>query len=244
MTGDTGITEQREPGEMANPASALAIISAELMETIRNAHLAVEDCVDGRGGSPALVRAGELLHQARGALQMAETYGAALLAEEMELACKYLASLRAGKGREDGLDALTRSMVQLPVYIEKLLSGGRDMALVLLPILNDLRAARGQPLLSEGTLLLLNLSPKRDEARSIERTGDGQDPVLLARRLRPKFQLALLGWIQGGDSGRHLKTLSEVADAIESAASRKSAKRLSSGSLSASAPSNRTSSSA
>ena len=66
-----------------------------------------------------------LLHQARGALQLAETYGAALLAEEMELACKYLAALRPGKGREDGLDALTRAMVQLPSYIERLL-GDRD----------------------------------------------------------------------------------------------------------------------
>ena len=66
-------------------------------------------------GPAALVRAGTLLHEARGALQISETYGAALLAEEMELACKYLAALRAGKGREDGLDALTRAMVQLPI---------------------------------------------------------------------------------------------------------------------------------
>ena len=124
------------------PMSGLAIIADELMETLRNAHLALEDCVDGRGGSAALVRAGELLHQVRGALQMTETYGAALLTEEMELGCKYLAGLRAGKGREDGLDALTRAMVQLPVYIERLLGGGRDIALVLLPMLNDLRAAR------------------------------------------------------------------------------------------------------
>ena len=57
------------------------------METIRNAHLALEDCVDGRGGTAALIRAGELLHQASGALRMTETYGAALLVEEMELAC-------------------------------------------------------------------------------------------------------------------------------------------------------------
>ena len=108
-------------GEFA--ASALAIVSQELMETIRNAHLALEDCVDGRGGSAALVRCGQLLHQISGALKLTETYGAALLAEEMEAVCAYLANLRAGKGREDGLDALTRSMVQLPIYIERLIGG-------------------------------------------------------------------------------------------------------------------------
>ena len=220
MTGDTGISEEREQGEITGPVNALAIISSELMETIRNAHLAIEDCVDGRGGSQALIRAGALLHQARGALQLAETYGAALLAEEMELACKYLAALRPGKGREDGLDALTRSMVQLPSYIDRLLGGGRDIALVLLPMLNDLRAARGEPLLSEGTLLLLNLSPSRSQTAMAKPQADGQDPVTVARRLRPKFQLALLGWIQGGNARHHLETLSKVTAALENSATR------------------------
>ena len=136
-----------------------------------------------------LKRAGELLHSAWGALYLSETYGAALLVEEMELACDFLSRLKSGKGREDGLDALTRSMVQLPIYIESLLGGGRDIALVLLPMLNDLRAARGEPLLSEGTLLLLNLSPSRSKEKK-ERQGSGEDPVLVARRLRPKYQLA------------------------------------------------------
>src|SRR5690606_5362028 len=130
------------------------------------------------------------------------------------------AGLRPGKGREDGLDALTRSMVQLPVYIERLLGGGRDIALVLLPILNDLRAARGQPLLSESTLLLLNLSPSRRTDGRAPRDADGENPVSVATRLRPKFQLALLGWIQGGDSKRHLETLSAVAGALERASTR------------------------
>jgi chemosensory pili system protein ChpA (sensor histidine kinase/response regulator) len=143
-----------------------------------------------------------------------------LLAEEMELASKYLAALRPGKGREDGLDALTRSMVQLPSYIERLLGGGRDIALVLLPMLNDLRAARGEPLLSEGTLLLLNLSPSRSQAAMAKPEADGQDPITVARRLRPKFQLALLGWIQGGDTRLHLETLSKVTAALENSATR------------------------
>ncbi|MEM8816225.1 MAG: Hpt domain-containing protein [Pseudomonadota bacterium] len=220
MTAESGIHQQQSmDGE--SPVRALAIVSEELMDSIRNAHLALEDCVDGRGGAPALLRSGELLHQVRGALQITETYGAALLAEEMELACRYLASLREGRGREDGLDALTRAMVQLPVYIERLLGGGRDIALVLLPMLNDLRAARGEPLLSEGTLLLLNLSPSRSDEPGGNRGGSGEDPVRVAKRLRPKFQLALLGWIKGGgDSTRHLETLSNVAAALENSATR------------------------
>src|SRR5690606_20762364 len=113
----------------------------------------------------------------------------------------------------------TRAMVQLPAYVERLLGGGRDIALVLLPMLNDLRAARGQPLLSEGTLLLLNLSPSR-QAGDGKREAGGEDPVRVAAKRRPKFQLALLGWIQGGDEQKHLQTLSAVMEALEKCATR------------------------
>ncbi|MFQ5982308.1 MAG: hypothetical protein ACE5KS_02925, partial [Woeseiaceae bacterium] len=74
MSAESPIQEQftdKGSGEFA--ASALSIVSQELMETIRNAHLALEDCVDGRGGSAALVRSGQLLHQVSGALKITET---------------------------------------------------------------------------------------------------------------------------------------------------------------------------
>ena len=221
MSSQSGIDNGPEiDNTVEASANVLAVVSLELMETIRNSHLALEDCVDGRGGTAALVRCAQLLNQTSGALKITETYGAALLAEEMEAVCGYLATLRAGKGREDGLDALTRAMVQLPIYIERLLGGGRDIALVLLPMLNDLRAARGQPLLSEGTLLLLNLSPQSKPATRGAHEASGEDPVFVARKLRPKFQLALLGWIQGGSNARHLDTLANVVRALEISANR------------------------
>ncbi|MGB5246071.1 MAG: Hpt domain-containing protein [Woeseia sp.] len=196
----------------------LNIVSQELTETIRAAHLALEECVDGRGGNAALASCASLLHTVRGALRLTETYGAALLAEEMEAVCTHLARVKESPGRDEGLDALTRAMVQLPAYIERLLSGGRDIALVLLPLLNDLRAVRGKPLLSEGTLLLLNLSPSQQSVDQRERTTSGEDVVRVALRLRPRFQLALLGLIKGGNSPKHLKTLGEVAEKLEHAA--------------------------
>jgi chemosensory pili system protein ChpA (sensor histidine kinase/response regulator) len=220
MSSQSGIQEPPADHRIAVTAvNPLAIVSQELMATIRNAQAALEECVEGRAGSTALARSGQLLHQVSGALKITETYGAALLAEEMEAVCSYLANLRPGKGREDGLEALTRAMVQLPVYVERLFAGGRDIALVLLPMLNDLRAVRARPLLSEGTLLL-NLSPNRKQAEQTERETNGEDPVVVAAKLRPKFQLALLGWIKGIDTARHLKTLSSVIDALERCATR------------------------
>ena len=82
-----------------------------------------------------------------------------------------------------------RAMVQLPGYLERVLAGGRDLALVLLPLLNDLRAVRGSALLSEGTLLLLNLKSDRQAQPTSPAPGEAPlSPAQWARRLRSRFQ--------------------------------------------------------
>ncbi len=218
MSGKTDSRKQASNSSVT--MRALGLVSDELLETIRAAHLEIEECVDGRGGNAALMRASELLHQVRGALRMTESYGAALLTEEMEAVCAHLVKLRTPAGRDEGMDALTRAMVQLPAYIERLMGGGRDIALVLLPLLNDLRAVRGQPLLSEGTLLLLNLSPSQRTGDKKTRKTSGEDPAVVAAKLRPRFQLALLGLIKGGNATQHVKTLAAVAARLEASANR------------------------
>ena len=100
----------------------------------------------------------------------------------------------AGKNQAEGLDALMRAMVQLPSYLERVLAAGATCALVLLPLLNDLRAVRGSALLSEGTLLLLNLQARTSRrARPPARRRTALTVAQWARQLRPRFQLGLLG---------------------------------------------------
>ena len=202
-----------------NAALSLYVVSDELNQTLSRARLALEDAVEQRNSQDALRRCAASMHEARGVLQMVEVYGAALLAEEMEAAASHLAEFRPGSpGHDDGLDALTRSMVQLPVYLERMLAGGRDIALVLLPLLNDLRAVRGKPLLSESTLLLLNTRTATEAGALPARQPSGEDVLALAQKLRPAFQLALLGWIKGQNTSEHLGKLTRVADALERAA--------------------------
>src|SRR5215217_765805 len=107
----------------------------------------------------------------------------------MEQVTSYLLTTAAErKNQAESLDALMRAMVQLPSYLERVLAGGRDLALVLLPLLNDLRAVRGSALLSEGTLLLLNLKSDQ-QARPVAASSD-EPPLTVeqwSRRLRAKF---------------------------------------------------------
>src|SRR6185369_14571517 len=108
-----------------------------------------------------------------------------------------------------------RAMVQLPGYLERVLAGGRDLALVLLPLLNDLRAVRG------GTLLVLNLKSER-QAQPHDGTA-GEPPMTVeqwARRLRARYQVGLIGWIRGERVEQHLETLAKVAQKLEQIATR------------------------
>jgi chemosensory pili system protein ChpA (sensor histidine kinase/response regulator) len=206
---------------MAEPiAQPLVWVSQELATTLSEARIALEDFAERPEHSARLADCAELIHQAQGALRIVEVYGASLLAEEMEQLARYLVeNVSKAHQQDEGLDALSRGIVQLPAYMDRVLSGGRDIPLVLLPILNDLRAARGKPLLSENTLLLLNLPSDRQLlARGARPQASGEDIVELARRLRPRYQAALLSWIRGERPDSSLAVIADVAGSLERAA--------------------------
>ena len=174
---------------------------------ITEARTALESYVEQPDNAALLERCVGDLHQVQGVLRLLEIYGAALLAEEMEHVARYLLeTYRERKNQAESLDALMRAMVQLPSYLERVLAGGRDLALVLLPLLNDLRAVRGNALLSEGTLLLLNLKSDRQAQPTAPTPGEAPLTVAQwARRLRARFQTGLVGWIRGERSNRTSK---------------------------------------
>ena len=199
--------------------ASLQLVVREISSELNEARTALEAFAENTGDRGALHRFVAHVHLARGALRLVEVYGGALLGEEMEHVARYVdGHSRDGKVDLDALDALMRAMEQLPAYVDRVASGGRDVPLALLPLLNDLRAVRGSALLSEGTLLLLNL--RSDEpARPAGVDATGQSVVELARKLRPRFQLALLGWIRGEHVQQNLSVLADIAVQFESAAS-------------------------
>ena len=198
----------------------LQLVGGELAITLNDARAVLEQFAEGDGSPQLLERCAALLHTARGVLQITETWGASLLAEEMEQTCRHLLKHRRDGQTEDGIVALSRAAVQLPGYVDRIRDGSRDVPLVLLPLLNDLRAARGRPLLSESTLLLLNIAPgAMSEPVAPPRAPSGEDATLLAKNLRPRFQLALLGWIRGDAGSDTLARLQDVAGRLEAASS-------------------------
>jgi len=198
----------------------LHTVAREIGVSLGDGRAALEAHVEQPGNMEPLERCRHELHQVQGVLRLLEIYGAALLAEEMEQVARYLISLGTErKNQDEALDALMRSMVQLPGYLERVLAGGRDLALVLLPLLNDLRAVRGSALLSEGTLLLLNL--KSDRQAQPAAPAPGEPPLSVgqwARRLRARFQTGLIGWIRGERIEQNLEIMAAVSTRLEQVA--------------------------
>ncbi len=203
-------------------SQTLDFVGRELNVTLTDARTALENYVEQQGNAALLERCTQELHRVQGVLRVLEIYGAALLAEEMEQVAAYLlATVGERKNQAESLDALMRAMVQLPSYLERVLAGGRDLALVLLPLLNDLRAVRGSSLLSEGTLLLLNL--KSDQQAQPVATTAGESPMTVeqwARRVRARYQVGLIGWIRGERIEQNLDILAAVAQKLEQIATR------------------------
>src|SRR5213080_4162783 len=208
---------------MAEVASqTIDLVGREVSATLAEARSALESYVEQPDNAQLLETCAQQLHQVQGVLRVLEIYGAALLAEEMEHVAQYLLATHSErKSQAESLDALMRAMVQLPSYLERVLAGGRDLALVLLPLLNDLRAVRGNALLSEGTLLLLNL--RSDQQAQPQAASPGEPALTVeqwARRVRARYQVGLIGWIRGERVEQNLAILGAVAHKLEQIATR------------------------
>ncbi len=212
---------------MSARSESFHVVGEQIAATLRDAHLALESYAEGEPNPRELQNCADLLHSVRGALNVASVYGAGLLAEEMEITCLFMQeSGNTDASVNEGIEALSRAMVQLPAYVERIVEGGMDIPLVMLPLLNDLRAARGKPLLSESTLLLLNGAPLAEAGIELPLQPSGEDISEQLGKLRPQFQLGLLGWIKGTEANKNLLRMSLVIEKLEQAAAVQAAYRL------------------
>ena len=123
--------------------TTLSWVKRELDETLGQAREALEAYVDDPADTQLMRDCTRCLHQVHGTLRMVELYGAAMVVEEMESLAEAVVADKVDDANE-AYSVLMRGMVQTPDYLERVQSGHRDIPVVLLPLLNDLRAARGQ----------------------------------------------------------------------------------------------------
>ncbi|MEB6590142.1 Hpt domain-containing protein [Pseudomonas asiatica] len=131
---------------------ALAWTKAAMLDCLGQARQALERFAGEPGDLSMLAFVVDNLHQVHGCLRMLELRGATRLAEELELFAKALADGQVSP-RGDCLGALFRGLEQLPSYLERLRGARHDLPLVMLPLLNQLRACRGEEPLAQASLI-------------------------------------------------------------------------------------------
>jgi len=194
--------------------TTLQWVKPELDDTLSIAREALESYVDNPGKRDYMRTCADHLHQVQGTLQMVELYGAAMVSAEMEALAVALLEGHVAQ-REEAYAALMRGLMQLPDYLERLSSGHRDVPVVLLPLLNDLRASRGEEALTESAMFRPNLDaflPEQAPAAMSEAYAEAHRAEFADLRLR--FQQQLLGWFRGQNAAAQLVNMRKTLLAI------------------------------
>ncbi len=185
-------------------------IDDHLSEIKTNLKLFIED-----GDVGLLAPVQQRLGEVQGVLVMIEQYGAAMLTEEMLSLTDFI--IQHKKERNDPtLEVLSRAVLQLPDYLEHIQSGHRDIPIAILPLLNDIRSVKDEDLFSEKLLFLPDLSMHSDGAvaEAIDKRSN-QASKLLAKKLRPIYQYALLKIIKDESVEDNLRRLEKVCETLE-----------------------------
>ncbi|MFW5823535.1 MAG: Hpt domain-containing protein, partial [Marinobacter sp.] len=197
---------------MGNNHDSIALdwVRGEIEQTLKQGQQALEAYVDNRDDMARLRFCLNYLHQVNGTLQMVELQGAALLTEEME---KLTQSILKGQvtSPDQAIGILMEAILRLPRYLEGLRTSADDLPLSLLPLLNDLRAARGEALLSDLSLFRPDMSQARFEA-SPRVARLLQDPKVLANvgKLGRMFHRDVVGIAPGAANSVHFENLQKV----------------------------------
>lgn len=189
---------------MAGPTS-LNLVRDELFATMEEAELSLEHFIADRQNGALLQQAVESLKQVRGTLNLIELAGAELLAQEvLDQATDIPAG--AGEERDVQLSALSNALHVLRRYLESLDSHRQELPELLLPAINALRQAGGQPALPESFFFSVRL----DQARATQPSGaplDAGEQQAQARRLRQMYQIGLLGVLREENAQASLRLM-------------------------------------
>lgn len=193
----------------------LCWIKQESADTLNGVRLQLEAFVEN-GDTSALVEGVENLNRVRGAVEMVGITGATMLAAEMHQTAIALVEDRI-EMKKDAAEVLMRGIIQLPAYLEHLYHGNADVPIILLPVLNDLRAVQNKVLLTEGAFFFADLSVRKPSL--VERSGDAPtwDLRTTAKKLRPAYLAALLGIFREIEVAKNLKIMATVIMNLEQA---------------------------
>jgi len=195
---------------------ALEWVKNEITATLKQARQSLEAFVENPTGQD-LDFCLSFIHQVRAVLDMVELTEAANLTIEMEhLAQRLLRDEIAQNNKNEALEVLMQSIIHLPLYLERVQDNRSENQLLILTLLNDLRAARGDDLLAQTSQIAIVDLPKIVPLPSV-RLDALNTPEFIShlRKLRQMLQLALVNIIRGNQVDTNLNHLAKIFNNLE-----------------------------
>ena len=178
--------------------NALTWLQDELQKSLAAALQSVQTYIEDPQQPEALSRCVEHLYQVNGTLEMLNLDGAQMLAAEMQSIAGHMRSFPEDK-QNSALETLTRSLILLPTYLQKLNEKFPDNALCLLHSINELRLLREKPAIAETDVFSpdLSLTLPDNIAPNPAQTAPPLD--LERHKVAHVFQHLLLTWMREQD---------------------------------------------
>jgi chemosensory pili system protein ChpA (sensor histidine kinase/response regulator) len=203
-------------GQRPQIANGLHWVKGEIEQSLSRARSALEQYLESPEEKQHLQTAAEELRLVRGTVGMIQCFGAAAMAEEMQLLLQELRQATPDQNLE-ALSALTGATLHLSDYVDLLAHGESDRSVLLQPGINELRLARGKPLLTEAELFAAQLRAQQGPPPALDpaqRPRGGEAVQGVARRELGTFQTAFVQWFRGQNTDASMLRMGNIADAI------------------------------
>jgi len=212
----------------SNASTVLTWVRPDLDKHLDQIRTQLEHIASSTYIGDAVDNTAEHLTQLKYTFEALVMQGATMVVEEMITLCDELTRHNV-RDRQQAYGALMDAIVVVPSYLDRLQAGHHDLPILLLPIINELRAAYNANIVSEATLFAPDLDvPLPELERNDDEHGAAFDEPFpeFALRMRRQWENALLRWLQHQKDSELLSPLHSVCETLQRRVERMDLRRL------------------
>ena len=200
----------------SNVSTVLTWVRPDLDKHLNQIRTQIEHISNSPHIGDAVEATAEHLLQLKYTFEALMLKGATLVAEEMITVCDELKQFNI-RDRRKAYGAMMDAIVVVPSYLDRLQAGHHDLPILLLPVINELRAAYNANIVSEATLFAPSLDvplPELEAGAEEHRPSFDEPFPEFALRMRRQWENALLRWLQQQQDIEHLAPLLSVCETL------------------------------
>jgi len=214
--------------EGSNVSTVLTWVRPDLDKHLNQIRTQIEHIASSAHLGEAVENTAEHLLQLKFTFEALMLQGATLVVEEMITVCDELKE-RNIRDPQKAFGAMMDAIVVVPSYLDRLQAGHHDLPILLLPVINELRAAYNANIVSEATLFAPSLDvplPELDIKADEHKPAFDESFPEFALRMRRQWENSLLRWLQQQQDIDLLAPLLSVCETLYSRLARQDLRRL------------------